>query len=161
MKELLKKHGEIIRYIFFGVVTTAVSFFVYFAILAAAESVFSLDPAGSGFYIVRLVAQVLQWIAGVLVAFFTNKKWVFRSKSENSGQTLREFGGFTASRVGTLLLDTALTMGVVWLAQTLQYQPFTLIIEFTADVWAKGIASVAVIIANYIISKYFVFNKKG
>jgi putative flippase GtrA len=52
-------------------------------------------------------------------------------------------------------------MGVVWLAQTLQYQPFTLIIEFTADVWAKGIAGVAVIIANYIISKYFVFNKKG
>ena len=157
MKELLKKYRELISYIFFGVVTTAVSFAVYFAILATAEHAFSMDTSSGEFYAVRLVAQVLQWVAGVLVAFFTNKKWVFKSRSSDVGHAAREFFGFTLSRVGTLLLDTALTMGVVWLMQSAGYQPFTLIIEFTADVWAKGVASVAVIIVNYVLSKYVVF----
>lgn len=160
MKELLKKHRELISYIFFGVVTTAVSFAVYFTILAGAEHVLLLNTASGEFYAVRLVAQVLQWVAGVLVAFFTNKKWVFKAKSTEKGQAAREFFGFTLSRVGTLLLDTALTIGVVWLMQNAGYQPFKIIIEFTADVWAKGIASVAVIIANYVLSKYVVFKAK-
>ena len=161
MKELLKKYRELISYVFFGVVTTAVSFLVYFAILSFAEHGLSLDASSGEFYMVRLIAQILQWTAGVLVAFFTNKKWVFRSKSVEKNQTAREFFSFTASRVGTLLLDTALTLGVVWIAQTAQYQPFTFVIEFTADVWAKGVASVVVIVANYILSKYLVFKKKN
>ena len=160
MKEFIKKYRELISYVFFGVVTTAVSFLVYFAILSFAEHGLSMDTSSGEFYIVRLVAQVLQWTAGVLVAFFTNKKWVFRSESVEKNQTAREFLGFTASRVGTLLLDTALTLSVVWLAQTMKYQPFTFVIEFTADVWAKGVASVAVIVANYVLSKYLVFKKR-
>ena len=160
MKELLKKYREVISYIFFGVITTAVSMGVYFAILAFAEHGLSMDPEDKSFYTVRVIAQILQWISGVLVAFFTNKKWVFMSKSEEKHQTARELLKFTLSRVGTFALDSVLTIGTVWALMSADYKPFTFMIEFTADVWSKVVASVAVIIANYVLSKYLVFRKK-
>ena len=79
MKNFLQKNREIIAYLFFGVVTTAVSMGVYFAILAVAEHVVGISPSEAKFNAVRLFAQILQWVAGVLVAFFTNKKWVFNA----------------------------------------------------------------------------------
>ena len=160
MKDLLKKYREVISYIFFGVITTAVSMGVYFAILSITEHGFSMDPDDRSFYTVRVIAQVLQWVSGVLVAFFTNKKWVFLSKSEEKHQTAKELLKFTVSRVGTFLLDSALTIGTVWALISAQYKSFTFIIEFTADVWSKVVAGVAVIIANYVLSKYLVFKKK-
>lgn len=160
MKELLKKYREVISYIFFGVITTAVSMGVYFSILAFAEHGLLMDPDDSSFYTVRVVAQILQWISGVLVAFFTNKKWVFHSTSEEKHQTARELLKFTLSRVGTFVLDSVLTIGTVWALMSVHYQPFTFIIEITADVWSKVIAGVAVIIANYVLSKYLVFRKR-
>lgn len=159
MKELLKKYREIIRYMLFGVITTAVSMGVYFAILTFAEHSLAMDPDGSDFYAVRIIAQVLQWISGVLVSFFTNKKWVFESKNTEKHQTAKELLKFTLSRVSTFVLDSALTIGCVWFLMKLNYQPFTFVIEITADIWSKIIASIAVIIANYILSKYLVFKK--
>ena len=159
MKVFFEKHREIISYIFFGAITTAVSMGVYFAILLLAEHVWELDPGENAFYTVRVIAQIAQWVAGVLVAFFTNKKWVFESRSTERGQTVKELLSFTASRVGTFALDSALTIGTVWLLMTLGYTPFTFIIEVTADVWSKVVASVVVIIANYLLSKYLVFRK--
>ena len=159
MKESFKKYREIISYLIFGVITTVVSMGVYFAILTFAEYALAMDPQSSNFYAIRLVAQVLQWISGVLVAFFTNKKWVFEVESTQKNQTVREFFKFTLSRVGTFVLDSALTLGCVWLLMKFDYQSFTFIIEITADVWSKVVASIAVIIANYILSKYLVFKK--
>lgn len=160
MRELLKKYREVISYIFFGIITTAVSMGVYFAILTLAEHGFSMDPEENSFYTARVIAQILQWISGVLVAFFTNKKWVFHSTSEEKHQTARELLKFTLSRVGTFVLDSVLTIGTVWALMSVHYQPFTFIIEITADVWSKVIAGVAVIIANYVLSKYLVFRKR-
>lgn len=160
MKELFKKHREIIVYLFFGVVTTAVSMGVYFAILAIAEHFGGVSPDSPSFNGVRLVAQVLQWIAGVLVAFFTNKKWVFEASGTSARETARELGAFALGRVGTLGLDTALTFGTVWLLDAMGYVPFKFILTFTADLWSKIVASIVVVISNYVISKFLVFKKK-
>ena len=143
----------------FGVITTAVSMGVYFAILTFGEHALAMDPDDSGFFAVRIVAQILQWISGVLVAFFTNKKWVFESKNTEKHQTSKELLKFTLSRVSTLVLDSVLTIGCVWFLMKLNYHPFTFVIEITADVWSKVVASIAVIIVNYILSKYLVFKK--
>ncbi len=160
MKDLFKKHREIITYIFFGVITTLVSWCVYFSILLAAEYIGGISPSEPRFNAIRLAAQILQWIAGVLVAFFTNKKWVFNASGTTKKETARELSQFALARVGTLGLDTLLTFGTVWLLNTLNYVPFKLILTFTADLWSKIVASVAVIITNYLISKYIVFKKK-
>lgn len=160
MKELFNKYREIITYIFFGVVTTAVSMGVYFAILLFAEYIGKVSPNEPIFNAIRLVAQILQWVAGVLVAFFTNKKWVFNAGGTTKKETTRELSQFALARVGTLGLDTILTFGTVWILSAFNYKPFKFILTFTADLWSKIVASVVVIIANYLISKYLVFKKK-
>ena len=159
MKELFKKYREIIVYLFFGVITTLVSMGVYFAILAMAEHLWAISPEASEFNLIRLAAQVLQWIAGVLVAFYTNKKWVFNAGGTTSKETVRELLKFAFGRVGTLGLDTLLTFGTVWLLNALSYVPFKFIVTFTPDLWSKIVASIVVIVTNYLISKFFVFEK--
>ena len=160
MMDFLKKHREIIAYLVFGVITTAVSMGVYFLILAVAEHLGGISPDNAEFNAVRLIAQVLQWIAGVLVAFFTNKKWVFNAGGTGARETARELSTFALGRVGTLGLDTALTFGTVWALDALGYVPFKFILVFTADLWSKIVASVVVIISNYVISKFLFFKKK-
>lgn len=160
MKNLFNKYREIITYIFFGVVTTVVSMGVYFSILLIAEYVANISPEEPVFNAIRLVAQTIQWVAGVLVAFFTNKKWVFNAGGTTKQQTVRELSQFALARVGTLGLDTLLTFGTVWLLGSLNYVPFKFILTFTADLWSKIVASVVVIITNYLISKFIVFKKK-
>ena len=160
IKRLFEKYREIITYIFFGVITTAVSMGVYFAILLIAEHLGKISPDEARFNIIRLVAQIIQWIAGVLVAFFTNKKWVFNAGGTTAKQTGRELLSFSLGRVGTLGLDTVLTFGTVWLLNAIGYVPFRFILTFTADLWSKIVSSIVVIIANYVISKFWVFKKK-
>lgn len=160
MRELFKKYREIISYLFFGVVTTAVSMGVYFAVLAISEHIAGISPDEPRFNAVRLFAQLLQWIAGVLVAFFTNKKWVFGAAETDARSTARELLTFSLGRVGTLGLDTVLTFGTVWALEYAGYVPFKFILTFTSDLWSKIVASVAVVITNYVISKFFVFKKQ-
>ena len=160
MKKLFEKYREIIVYLVFGVITTAVSMGVYFAILLFAEHIGGISPEVPKFNAVRLAAQILQWVAGVLVAFFTNKKWVFNAGGTTKKETFNELSKFALGRVGTLGLDTALTFGTVWLLNAMNYVPFKFILTFTADLWSKIVASIVVIITNYIISKYLVFKKK-
>ncbi len=160
MKRIFEKYREIIAYIFFGVVTTAVSMGVYFSILLFAEHVVGISPSEPRFYYARIVSQVLQWIAGVLVAFFTNKKWVFNANDTTKKETINQLVSFAVSRFGTFWIDMALTLGTVWMLNSLNYVPFTFIIIFSADLWSKIVASVVVIVANYIISKFFVFKKR-
>ena len=159
MKKFLQKYREIIAYLFFGVVTTAVSMGVYFTILLLAEHLGKISPDNAKFNAVRLVAQILQWTCGVLVAFVTNKKWVFHAGDTDKHETVSELSKFAAGRLGTLGLDTVLTFGTVWILGALNYVPFTLIIPFTADLWSKIVSSVAVIVSNYVISKFIVFKK--
>ena len=62
-------------YLVFGVLTTVVGWAVYFAVLWAWKGIFSLpvDDTESALYLAGYTAaQVLQWIAAVLFAFFTN-----------------------------------------------------------------------------------------
>lgn len=160
MRELFNKYREIIAYLFFGVITTAVSMAVYFAILAIAEHVAHVSPDEPIFNVIRLIAQALQWIAGVLVAFFTNKKWVFGAGDTSRRETMQELSKFALGRVGTLGLDTLLTFGTVWVLDAAGYVPFKFVLTFSADLWSKIVASIVVIISNYVISKFLVFKKK-
>ena len=133
--QLYKKNKEIINYLIVGFLTTIVSLGVYYI------SVFTfLNPEHS----VQLqIANILSWIAGVVFAYFTNRKFVFESKNENK---IKEATKFVSSRVTTLLLD----MFIMWLGVT--------ILHFN-DKLIKIISQVLVIVGNYILSKLFVFKK--
>jgi putative flippase GtrA len=165
MKDFLKKYREIITYLVFGVITTAVSMGVYFAILMLAEHLGGISPSSPEFNGVRLVAQVLQWIAGVLVAFFTNKKWVFKNEEKGMSGTGVQLVKFAGARVMTYFLEVGVNLGAIALLDACGYNAptltlFSISIVLSSRLWAKVISSVLVVISNYFISKLLVFVKK-
>lgn len=160
MKDFYTKHREIIKYILFGLITTFVSKGVYFLALAFGEYVLGMSPSAPDFYAVRTVAKGLDWVFGVLVAFITNKLWVFESSGTTAKETAGELLKFSGSRVGTGILDLFLSLTIVYVMNALSYQPFTFIFEFTPDLWSQIVSSIVIIVTNYLISKYFIFKKK-
>ena len=151
---------ELVTYVFFGVLTSAVSMITYFAVLLAGEYGMHIDPSEGRFYAIRVTAQILQWVLAVLFAFYTNKKWVFVSANKEVS-TAKQLLTFSASRLLTLGFDTVITLGTVALLQASNYQGVEIdfLVKFTlnADVIAKIVASVVVVILNYVFSKLFVF----
>ena len=137
MKELFNKYKEIIMYLIFGVLTTIISLIVYYALTYTI-----LNPNNS---IYLQIANILSWIAGVLFAYFTNRKYVFESKNKNK---LKEFTSFVGSSVTTLILDM-LIMGV------------GVSLLHGNDKILKLISQVLVIVGNYVLSKLIVFKKKN
>ncbi|MCD7746005.1 MAG: GtrA family protein [Lachnospiraceae bacterium] len=135
IKKLYNQYKEIIHYLIAGVLTTVVSLGVYYACVLT-----FLNPE----YALQLqAANVISWIAAVTFAYFTNRKFVFESKTEHVG---KEMASFYMSRVATLLID----MACMFLMVTLMGMN---------DKIAKLIVQVIVTIGNYILSKFFVFKK--
>lgn len=167
IKEMMRKYREIILYLIFGVLTTAVSWFFYFIIMWAGKSVFDIpaEETASGRYIaLYTAAQIISWILAVLFAFFTNRKWVFTDADVNTN-ILHQLAVFSSGRVVTLGLDYVITLGGTLLltAMVPSWQSAVIpVIEKSVnlcEVAAKLAAAVAVIIGNYIFSKLFVFVK--
>ena len=134
IKQLWKKYREIITYLFFGFVTTAVNYGVY-ALLVR------------GFHMDVVPANIIAWIAGVVVAYVTNKLWVFESKARDAKTVVREFLEFVVARLITLGVETLL----LWI----------FVDKLGAnDLIMKIITNVIVVILNYIFSKFIIFRKK-
>ena len=163
MKKLFHKYREIILYLVFGVLTTVVGFGTYFLIMAGAEHILHIpmdDETSLTYLAVYLVAQIIQWVAAVLFAFFTNRAWVFTEADRSKGAFGRQLVLFAGSRVASLLLDLGVTYGcTLLLAMWITKSPIILGIELTPGVIAKLVAAVLVIIANYVLSKLIVFRK--
>ena len=139
VKELYIKYKEIINYLIFGVLTTLVNLITKYILL------FTILNPTNGFQL--QIAIIISWIAGVLFAYFTNRKFVFESKNENK---LKEFINFVVARIATLLLE----MFIMWF--------FVTLLKLNSDLYVvifTLVAQVAVVIGNYIFSKLFVFKK--
>ena len=136
IKKYYYKYKEIINYLIVGGLTTVVSLGVYYGLVLTV-----LNPKNP----VQLqAANIISWIAAVTFAYFTNRKYVFESKSSN---ILKEAVAFYMARVGTLLMD----MGIMFVGVT---------VLGMNDKIVKLIVQVVVTVANYLISKFFVFRKK-
>lgn len=134
MTEYLKKHREIIAYLIVGVLTTVVSWAVYSLLRMVLDMNVPLQVQ---------IAVFMRWFAGVLFAYFTNRKYVFQSRDP---KMLLEFLKFVGSRVTTLLSD----MFIMWL----------MVSVLGINDWiATFISTVVVIVLNYVFSKYLVFRE--
>ncbi len=134
VRALLQKHRELVSYVFWGVMTTAVNYTAYFLL--------------RNVLLVPLVAgNVTAWAVSVLFAYFVNKLFVFRSKDWAWRVALRELWQMAASRLFTLGLET----GILWL-----FVKKLLLNEFIVKLGAN----VVVVIANYVLSKFIIFKKK-
>lgn len=174
-KEFYKKHREVILYLVFGAFTTVVSLLMYYLTFVVAQKALgiSLENKQSGTYIaVYSVAQILQWVSGVVFAFVTNKKWVF-TDSDKSIPLYKQLGIFATGRVATFFLDYGLTyVGVIIFNRLLNGADYPVnivldlfghhfgtVLHINAEFISKVIVSVIVVVTNYFISKIFVFRK--
>ena len=125
---------EMISYLIFGVLTTVVNLVV-----------FQLCDAVLGIY--YIAANVIAWIIAVIFAYVSNKLFVFESKSWELKLVVREVISFGSARILSLLFETgfiALTVEVMGMPKFI----------------SKIIASIFVVIINYVASKLFIFKKK-
>ena len=163
MKNLFNKYREIILYLVFGVLTTVVGFGTYFLIMAGAEHFLRIpmdDETSLTYLAVYLAAQIIQWVAAVLFAFFTNRAWVFTEADRSKGAFGRQLVLFAGSRVASFLLDLGVTYGCALLLDMWMEKDLVILgIEQTPEDIAIIPASVVVIIANYVLSKLIVFRK--
>lgn len=112
------------------------------------------------------VASVISWVCAVLFAFFTNRAFVFKDADKKANiwrQMVEFFGGRLATFV---LFEWLLNLGVVWvLGAILPAQIEVLTVDLSQyrgagiEIFAMGVASVANIVANYVIGKFLVFKK--
>ncbi len=154
------KHKQLILYFSFGIITTVVSLGVCFLTLKLGV-VFLHDENGEPTELLDILGSTAQWLSGVLVAFVTNKKWVFTGADRGTRSTLSQLTKFAGGRVLTYFLEVIVNLASIALLESIGYKAFTLIgISVTARVWAKLISSVIIVITNYFISKLFVFRNK-
>ncbi len=142
---LLHRYREVLAYLFWGGMTTLVSWGSY-ALFAVLFQGLSATATGT-------IANVLSWICAVIFAFVTNKLWVFESKSWAAGVWVLEFGTFLSARVVTGVLEIAGVPLLIWIG----LDQAVLGIEGMAE---KMIISIAVVVLNYVLSKRLIFKKR-
>ena len=98
LKAFIKKYYEGLAYLFFGGLATLLNL-VLFAVFQAV--------LGTGF--ATGIGNVLDNIICILFAYWTNRTFVFRSKTQGKAMA-REFGAFVTCRLGTLVLDAVIMM---------------------------------------------------
>lgn len=132
MIELFQKYREILMYLIFGVLTTAVNWLFFYPLHNAA-----------GF--MAVTSKTIAWAVAVLFAFFTNKPFVFESHDWSSRIVIPEFIKFVGGRIGSGLFEILVMFVTVDL------------LSFNGNIM-NIVVSVFVVIMNYVISK-FIFKK--
>lgn len=136
MKKLLnlvRKHWDILSYLFFGALTTVVNYLVYLP----CYNLLGLSSA---------LSNMIAWVFAVAFAYLTNKPFVFQSHDWTMKTVLPELAKFVACRIGSGVLETAILFVSVDL------------LRWDGNVM-KLVTSVLVIIVNYVGSKLLVFRK--
>ena len=138
IKELVKKHWDVISYLFFGVCTTIVNWVSYFLLYNV-------------LHVSNVICTIIAWVLAVAFAFITNKLWVFNSKSFARKVLFHEIWTFLTARILTGLIDVL----IMFLAVDVGGMNDT----FWSTFW-KIISNVIIVVLNYVFSKLIIFRKK-
>lgn len=134
IERMFKKYKSVVTYLFWGVVTTIINI-----------GVFMLWIKFGGNY---QVGNVVAWILTVLVAYFSNKYWVFGSKYTGFKALILEMISFFFFRSVTLIMDIVITyIGI----SVLHWDSLVV----------KVLDNIIVIISNYVFSKLYIFKSKS
>ena len=133
IRMLIRKHYDILAYLFFGVLTTAVNYIVYL-------------PCYNLLHLPASLSNVISWVAAVAFAYVTNKPFVFKSHDWSAKTVGPELTKFVGSRILSGALETAI-----------------IFVSVDMLLWngnlMKLVTSVLVVILNYVASKLLVFKK--
>lgn len=133
--KMFNKYKDVILYLFFGLLTTIINILIY----ALSTKVLGIE---------YLASNIISWIISVAFAFFTNKIFVFKSKSNGKILMLKEFLFFYYYRLLSLILEMALLYICVDVLKI-------------NDLLMKILTNIIVIVLNYFFSKFLVFKNKS
>ena len=133
IRALIVKYYDILSYLFFGVLTTAVNYIVYLP----CYNILGLSAS---------VSNVIAWVFAVAFAYLTNKPFVFRSHDWSMKAVVPELAKFVGSRIASGVLETVIIFVTVD------------VLSWDGNVM-KLVTSVLVVVINYVASKLLVFKK--
>ncbi|MFL2124319.1 GtrA family protein [Marinilactibacillus psychrotolerans] len=134
LKDQYTKYNEVISYLFFGVLATIVNIGIFYFFDTLLNTPY-------------LIANGLSIIGAILFAFFTNKKYVFKSNTTSKEESFREFILFVGFRLASGVFDM-LSM-------------YILVSLLTVDTnISKILTQFIVVVVNYVFSKVFIFKQE-
>ena len=131
---MYRKHEEGINYLIFGFLAFVLNYVLYFIFADAIAMHY-------------MAATVLSWVLTVVFAYWTNRTFVFKSKNKDAQSLGKEFLSFIGARVATEVLELALMFLMVDCVDLNEYL-------------SKFACQVIVIVANYFLSKLWIFKEK-
>lgn len=149
MQRVMKKlrsyllNREVVLYLIFGVMTTVVNYGVFWL---------SLRLLGQRWY---LAGNVLAFLAATTFAYVTNKLFVFACSTHSFSAWIREITSFFAARLLTFGFEE---LGLFLFVSVLHWADF-IFWGLSGTMIAKIVLSFVAVIANYGISKWFIFKK--
>ena len=133
IRALIEKYYDILVYLVFGVLTTAVNYIVYL-------------PCYNLLGLSATVSNMIAWVVAVAFAYLTNKPFVFRSHDWSAKTVIPELTKFVGSRIFSGALET----GIIFVTVDC--------LQWNGNIM-KLVTSVLVVILNYVASKLLVFRK--
>ena len=134
INDLFVQYWEVLSYLIFGVLTTAVNYLVYLPVY----NLVGLSAA---------LSNAIAWVVAVAFAYLTNKPFVFKSHDWSAKTVIPELTKFVGCRVASGAAETLILLLTVD------------ILHWNGNLW-KLVTSVLVVVMNYIASKLVVFRKK-
>ena len=134
IKDLFVRYWEVLSYLIFGVLTTAVNYLVYLPVY----NLVGLSAA---------LSNAIAWVVAVAFAYLTNKPFVFKSHDWSAKIVIPELTKFVGCRVASGAAETLILLLTVD------------ILHWNGNLW-KLVTSVLVVVMTYIASKLVVFRKK-
>ncbi len=149
LTEIIFKYKELITYVFFGALTTAVNFVTYWLF----SKILGIDL----YYITNAIA----WFVSVVFAYITNKLFVFEAKNFAPKTVLKEISVFFSARVFSFFVEEGGLVLLIWVFDFGEYSFNLFGFEINGQLIAKLVLAVIVVILNYFASKFVIFRKKS
>lgn len=132
---LYKKHEEGFNYLIFGFLAFVLNYILYFVF----ADMLSMH---------YMAATVISWVLTVVFAYWTNRTFVFKSQNKDISAVVKEFISFIGARVATEVLEIVLMYVMVDMLAI-------------NDKISKLVCQTIVILANYVLSKIWIFKKSS
>jgi putative flippase GtrA len=133
LQKFYYKYEQTLLYIFYGALTTVVSFL----------SQFLCNLTGAALWL----STTVSWICAVTFAFLVNKFFVFESKERTVKTILREASAFYSARLVSFFAELG------FMIVTVDVWGYNWVV-------CKVIIQIVILILNFLFSKFIVFRKK-
>lgn len=134
-----RKHQEGMRYLIFGALSTIINILTYAIFASVILKNLPTDELRVN------ISEIIAFIAAIIFAYITNKMYVFKSKTQNIKQLVKEITSFTSCRIITEIISILMMNIAIWYSIN--------------DIFMKILANIVVIILNFVFSKIIIFKK--